>query len=137
LFENFESSVRRAIRRAEKVGLTIDASAELSAVREYYDLHCRTRREHGLPPQPFRFFAQIQFHILRKGLGTVITARHSGQPVASAIFFLFNGEAIYKFGASDPNTLSLRANNLVMWKAIKWCRNKGARVLNFGRTSLS
>jgi hypothetical protein len=137
LFGSFESSVRRAIRRAEKAGLEIEVSTDASAMENYYVLHCKTRREHGLPPQPFRFFQNIQTRILARSMGIIISAKHGSRTVASAIFLMFGREAIYKFGASDPAFQHLRANNLVMWKAIQWCVGKGAKVLNFGRTSLS
>jgi lipid II:glycine glycyltransferase (peptidoglycan interpeptide bridge formation enzyme) len=137
LFGRLEGSVRRAIRKAEKSGLTLEVSSTLAAVRDYYSLHCQTRRRHGLPPQPFRFFRNIHDRILARDLGAVILARHQGRAAAAAIFFQRGTEAIYKFGASDAAFQDVRANNLVMWEAIKWCAQKGAMGLDFGRTSLS
>jgi len=136
LFTRLHSSVRRAIRKAQNSGLVIDIAQDLDAVRTYYSLHCRTRREHGLPPQPFRFFRNIYEHVLAHNLGIVITARHRGRPAASAIFFRRGTEAIYKIGASDRRCQELRANNLVMWEAIKWHACRGIKTLHFGRTSL-
>jgi lipid II:glycine glycyltransferase (peptidoglycan interpeptide bridge formation enzyme) len=57
-------------------------------------------------------------------------------PVAGAVFFHFGKTAIYKFGASNEAFQHLRANNLVMWEAIKWHAMRGFAVLDFGRTSL-
>jgi hypothetical protein len=44
-------------------------------------------------------------------------------------------EAVYKFGASNKSEQQLRANNLVMWEAIKWFAANGVKMLRFGRTS--
>jgi hypothetical protein len=137
LVEGFDTSVRRAIRKAESAGLTVEISTSPKAIREFYSLHCQTRREHGVPPQPFRFFRNIQKEVLAKNLGAVISAKEKDRPVASAVFFRFGDEAIYKFGASDRTCLHLRGNNLVMSEAIKWCASQGSKVLNFGRTSLN
>jgi len=137
LFSRFESSVRRAIRKAERAGLKVEFARDLPAVQTYYALHCQTRREHGLPPQPFRFFREIQRHILEAGLGCVVSARQRSRALASAIFFFQGDEAIYKFGASDPGQRELRANNLVMWEAIRWLAGRGVKNLDFGRTSLA
>ena len=57
-------------------------------------------------------------------------------PVAGAVFFHFGKTAIYKFGASHKAFQHLRANNLVMWEAIKWHARRGLGMLDFGRTSL-
>ncbi len=66
--------------------------------------------------------------------GFVALASHSSQVVAGAVFFLFGSRAIFKYGASDRNYQHLRANNLVMWEAIKWCTANGFKSLSFGRT---
>ena len=137
LFDRLESSVRRALRKAEKSGLRVEFSHTLQAASEYYALHCQTRREHGLPPQPFNFFRRIHEQILAQNLGVVVTARQAGRPVASAIFFHHGAGAVYKFGASLKAALDTRANNWVMWEAIKWLAAKGVKELQFGRTSMS
>jgi hypothetical protein len=135
LFNQFGSAVRRAIRKAEKAGLTVEFSQTLDATRDYYSLHCKTRQEHGLPPQSFQFFRHIHAYILARNMGVVVSAKLRGRTVASALFFHNDSEAIYKFGASDDAGLELRANNLVMWEAIKWLGRKGTRLLRLGRTS--
>jgi len=47
-------------------------------------------------------------------------ASHKGKNIASAVYFHFGDKAIYKYGASDRKYQHLRANNLVMWEAIRW-----------------
>jgi len=134
LFDSFDSSVRRAIRKAERVGVTTEISTELQEVREFYRLHCLTRRRHGLPPQPFRFFECLHEHLLKPGHGFVVMARSGGLRIAAAIFGHSQGRAVYKFGASDPKFQELRANSLVMNHAIHWCADNGMASLDFGRT---
>jgi len=136
LFARLDGSVRRAIRKAEKSGLTIEFSTSLSAVHNYYQLHCITRRHHGLPPQPFRFFEAIHRRLVDRGLGAVVSARLGDQVVAAAVFLKAGARATYKFGASDRRFQETRANNLVMWEAIRRFASEGAAVLDFGRTSL-
>lgn len=136
LFNRFDGAVKRAIRKSEKAGLNVEFSDELQAVREFYALHCSTRRRHGLPPQPFRFFQQIHRHIIAQKRGVVVTAKLKGHAVASAMFFFTQREAVYKFGASDRFMQTMRANNLVMWQAIQWLVAKGVKTLRLGRTSM-
>jgi hypothetical protein len=137
LFGGCESSTRRAIRKAEQSGLTFELSRDLEAVRAFYGLFCKTRRRHGAPPQPYEFFASIQRNVLARKQGWVALARDGQVPVAGAVYLNFGKTAIYKFGASDDRFNKLRANNLVMWEAIKHLAREGFEFLEFGRTSLT
>jgi hypothetical protein len=134
LFARFQSRSRGAIRKAEKSGLTVETSKTRQATLEFYRLHVRTRRRHGLPPQPISFFMNIYEHIIKPGFGFTVLAHRGSRPIASAIFFRFGKNALYKFGASDKKFQQLRANNLVMWQAIQFLARTGAEKLHFGRT---
>lgn len=136
LFAGLESSVRRALRKAERLGLTVEISHSLDAVRHFYRLHCQTRKKHGLPPQPFSFFEQIHHHVLAREAGMVVLVSLDRRPIAANVYFHLGGRAIYKYGASDETRQDLRGSNLVMWEAIKWYARHGFESLDFGRTSL-
>jgi hypothetical protein len=136
LSNRVDSSVRRAIKKAEKAGVTVETSVSLEAVRIFYSLLCRTRKKHGMPPQPFNFFRNIHEHIISRNLGIVVLARHEERPIAAAVYFGLGTRAIYKYGASDETFQQLRGNNLVMWEAIKWHAQRGFKTLSLGRTSL-
>jgi len=120
LFAGFSSPVRRAIRKAEKSTLSVQVAQSLKSVQEFYDLHVQTRRRHGLPPQPFSFFRNLFEEAIRTGLGFVVQATIEKRTIAAAIFFRFGRTALYKYGASDSVARDLRANNLVMWEAIRF-----------------
>jgi len=137
LFETFDSSVRRAIRKAERSGVTVECRTDLDAVRAYYRLHCRTRTKHGAPPQPFGFFRSLWESALQKGHGFIALAMHRQRAVAGAVFLQLGRKAIYKFSASDERCQELRGPNLVIWQAVKKLVDEGAIELNFGKTSLS
>ena len=134
LSAHFSSSARRALRKAERSDLTARTRTDAEAMAQFYRLHVRTRRKHGVPPQPRRFFANIQEHIIGRGLGCIVTAENARRPVAAAVFFRLNQHAIYKFGASDERWQELRPNNLVMAEAINFLADSSVRTLNFGRT---
>jgi len=137
MFATLAPAVRRAIRKAEKQGVTVEVVQDAEGIREFYALQCRTRRKHGLPPQPFRFFQNVQRCILAEGSGIVVLARQGERAVAGSVFFHTGRQAIYKFGASDETMLDLRGNDLVMWEGIKYYASKGLRKLHLGRTSLA
>lgn len=134
VFEGFDSSARRAVRKAEKSGVTARVVTTLDAMRTYYQLHCQTRRRHGVPPQSERFFVNLHEHVIRAGLGFLVEAAHGGRTVASSVFLHFAGCGLYKFGASDEARLPLRANDLVMWEGMRHCAALGCRKFSMGRT---
>jgi lipid II:glycine glycyltransferase (peptidoglycan interpeptide bridge formation enzyme) len=70
-------------------------------------------------------------------MGMIVSAKFNNRTVASSVFFHFGGNAVYKFGASDPAYQFLRPSNLVMWAGIQEYARKGIATLNLGRTSLA
>jgi len=134
LATRFASPVRRAIRKAERSGVSALIVRNRQAIGDFYQLHVQTRRRHGLPPQPASFFLSIYEHIIKPGLGFIVLAQQGPRPIAAAIFFCFGKNALYKYGASDKRFQALRANNLVMWQGIQFLARNGAEKLHFGRT---
>jgi Acetyltransferase (GNAT) domain len=137
LFSGLVPSVRRAIHRAEKSGLDVEASRTWQAVLDFYRLHVRTRRRHGIPPQSLSFFHNIHREIIGPGYGFVVVAKAGVRPVAAAVFFHSAREALYKYSASDVLAHTYRPNNLVLWKAIEHLAAAGFRRLRLGRTELT
>lgn len=136
LFSRYRSNVQRNIRKAEREGISVTPDPTPEGMREFHRLNCLTRREHGLPPQPFRFFRNLRSLVLEKGFGTLLLARHKGRVIAGAVFLQFAGKAVYKYGASDRRHQELRPNNLVFREGIRDLCAKGVRTLSFGRTDL-
>ncbi|MFN0127094.1 MAG: lipid II:glycine glycyltransferase FemX [Verrucomicrobiales bacterium] len=136
LWDGFEPAVQRAVRKAERDGVTVELRDDRTAMEAFIRLHARTRRRHGLPPQPDRFFHAILEEIIEPGAGTIALAHQSGSPVAAAVFFASGARALYKFGASDERAQSCRANNLAMWHGMRWAIRHGATSLSFGRTAI-
>jgi hypothetical protein len=134
LLSGFKSSTRRNIKKAVKKGVEVGLHYSLESMRTFYRLNCITRKMHGLPPQPFYFFQDIHKHIVSLKKGFVVLATFNERPVAGAVYFHIGEKAFYKYGASDRSYQHLRANNLVMWEAIKWYARNGFKHFSFGRT---
>ena len=137
LFEKMDGAGRRAVRKAEKDGVTVEISQSLEAMKIFYGLQCLTRQRHGLPPQPWGFFLNIHRHVLSQNVGLIAVASHSGKKIAASVCFYLGGRAIYKYGASDFAQQHLRGSNLVMWAAMKWLAANGAKTLDLGKTALA
>ena len=134
MMAGFRDSTRRNIKKALAEGVTAKILDTMEGVRQFARLNLLTRKEHGLPPQPGRFFRAMYRHIIAEGHGFVALAYFREKPVAGNVFFCAGDRAIYKYGASDKRFQNLRASNLAMWEGIRWlCRN-GGRELHLGKT---
>lgn len=133
-FSRLRDSTRRNIQKARREGVEIHHLRNREAIDVFYSLHCGTRRSHGLPPQPVKFFHSIHKLLIEAGFGFVSLARFQGQWIAGAVYFRFGLRSVYKFGASDRKFQHLRSNNLLMWEAICELRKDGATTLSLGRS---
>jgi lipid II:glycine glycyltransferase (peptidoglycan interpeptide bridge formation enzyme) len=136
LFKSFHSTTGRNIHHAQKEGITVTHSTSYEALQHFYRLNSLTRREHGLPPQPWRFFLNLWETALKLDLGFISLATYHNTAIAANLYLIHNEKAIYKFGASDRAYQRQRASSLVMWEGIKKCKEMGCRYLNFGRTEM-
>ncbi len=129
-----DKSTIRCIRKSGDSGVTVDFGNSCGRLDIFYRLYCLTRRRHGLPPQPLRWFRNIKRHIIDRELGTIGLARYRGLPVAGAVYFYSREQAIYKYGASDMDYQHVRPNNLLMWEAMRYFAGRGFSMLNLGKT---
>jgi hypothetical protein len=135
-FSNLRDSTKRNIKKAVKEGVKVEISQSLDSVKEFYRLNCLTRRDHGLPPQPYYFFRKLFEHVLANNYGFIVLASFENRVVAGEVYFHLKEGAVYKYGASAKTFLHLRANNLVMWEGIRECTRRGCAILSLGRTDL-
>ena len=136
LFSSLRSSTQRNIRKAERAKLEYSFESSYSAVLQFYHLNCMTRREHGVPPQPLTFFKNLYKIVIEKKMGGIALISFNKNIIAAGVYLFFNGYAFYKYGASDKQFQHLRPNDALMWNSIKYCRNRGVKSLNLGRTEL-
>ncbi len=138
-FSQFHRMTRRNVRQAERNGVVrVEVGDDRSALTDvFFNLHLRTRRRQGTPVQPRRFFRLLWDELFTRGLGDVFVASVDRVPIAAAVFLRWNGNVIYKFGASDPAAWSHRPNNLIFWHAIRRSIELGDRTLDFGRSEVS
>jgi CelD/BcsL family acetyltransferase involved in cellulose biosynthesis len=132
-----KSRVRGSIRRAGREGVTVrPADREDDVTGTYYNLHVRTRRRLGVPVQPRRLFQLLWERIVGAGLGFVLLAEAGGSAIAGGVFLHWNGNLVYKFGASDENHRLLQPNHAILWEAIRWGCERGYESMDFGRSGL-
>ena len=143
IFAGFHaSSTQRAIRRAEREGLSYEAGTSGPLLSAFYRLLRLTRRRHGLPPQPMAWFRNLiacltSTRVARPGQGaTIHLASKDGMPVAGILTLTFNRSMVYKYGGSDAAHHSLGGMPFLFWRAIQAAKALGVEELDLGRSDL-
>ncbi len=126
--------IQRKVRRAEREELDYEAGRSESLLGKFYKLLLRTRRRHGLPPQPFQWFQ----HLIAC-MGDQVTIRIASKddhPVAALLTLSFKNTVTYKYGCSDERFHHLGGTPFLFWNTIREAKNQGMRQLDLGRSEL-
>lgn len=133
VWNSLDGSARRAIRKARQQGVQIHIADKKDDLRAFFLLHLGVRKyKYNLLAQPYPFFEAIWEHFLIKGDGALMLATHQGRPVAGILFLVWQNKLYYKFNASDPDSISLRPNDLTLWHGIEYGIQQGYDHLDFG-----
>lgn len=136
LFNSLTKMTQRNIIKSQKCNLRYEISTTFDSVKKYYQIHCITRKNLGVPPQPFSFFVNIFEHILKEKKGFIIFAYHKDIVIAGQIYFVYCKKALFKFGASIKKYQNTKPNNFLIWETIKWLKRNKIEYLSLGRTDL-
>jgi CelD/BcsL family acetyltransferase involved in cellulose biosynthesis len=133
LWQQLTPECRRAIQKAERIGLTVRQAQDPAMMRTFFDMHLKVRKyKYQLLAQPYRFFENIWHHLVAPGHGTLITVHYDDQVVSAALFLRWQGKCYYKFGASRREYLELRPNDLLIWAGIQYAKTQGDRYFDLG-----
>jgi hypothetical protein len=149
VWKGFADSRRRAIRKAERSGVEVEEDATGRLLPEFFALleHSEQRwaQQQHEPAWLARWRARLRDTLPKwqaiarhlDGGCRVWLARHDGVPVA-AIIVLFGANAHYTRGAMDKDRAGpLRANDLLMWRAIQAACAEGAGTFHLGESGES
>lgn len=133
LFKNLhKDSIQRKIRRAEREGLRYEKGSSEELLDHFYKLLIMTRRKHGLPPQPLKWFRSLA-RCFENDL-EIRVALKDQTPVASILTISNKKTLVYKYGCSDSQFTNLGGTALLFWKAIQEAKAQGIEELDFGRS---
>ena len=127
LLAAMRKTTRYEIRRALKVGVSIEKTTDPASLSIFFDLYNTTAKRHGFVEhqnikEEFSVFAAA-------GHALHMIGRMNGKPIACAIILFVGSEAIYHHGASVAS--SVPASYLVQWEAIREAKKRGMVQYNF------
>ncbi len=127
ILANMRKTTRYEIRKAPKLGVSIEKTTNPKSLSVFFDLYDKTAKRHGFVEhtsikEEFSVFAA-------NGNALHIIGRVKGKVIASAIILFIGNEAIYHHGASEQS--SIPASYLVQWEAILEAKKRGIKIYNF------
>jgi hypothetical protein len=134
--QDLSKRYRQRYRSAESKGVHVEFGKELHHVRQFYELQAITRKRHGLPVQPWRFFEMLWQQIIAKGLGFTLLANYEDECIGGLIVIHWNDTVTFKYSASIPCTPNLYQNYRLFWEGICWALENGYTVGDLGRCQL-
>jgi len=132
---SLRKSTRRGIRIAERKGINIKEAKTDGDLKNFYNLYLTTMKKHGSPPHSFSFFKELWDHFYPSYL-RIFFANYQDRNISAMLFYVFNKEIHYGYGASlrDEKYLRLCPNDLLVWYAIGFGKERDLTFLNLGRT---
>jgi len=133
LWAQLHNSARRAIRKAQNSEIIVKPARNRDDLRAFYELHLRIRKQkYRLLAQPYQFFESIWEQFIVPGFGELLLAYDQNEIVAGVLLLVWKDKLYYKFNASTTQRLSCRPNDLLLWEAIKYAKNRKLNYFDFG-----
>lgn len=119
---------RNTIRKCEKNGLYVEVSNEYETFVEIYK---QTMQK--VNADDFYFFDKDYFQQLQNNKHMVLLCvKKENEIIAGAIFMFYGNFCHYHLAGSRREYLKYAPNNLLIWEAIKYAKEKGYKKFHFG-----
>jgi CelD/BcsL family acetyltransferase involved in cellulose biosynthesis len=132
LWSGLKSTCRTRIRKGEKNGLEIREETDGSYLDEFYrmaeDVFAKSNQR---PPYSRRFLEQIEQRLRPAGELLVTSAFLGDARVATLIIPHDRKTAMYFAGGTHADHLSLAPNNLLHWRTMMTCMERGLHTYDF------
>ena len=128
VWEKFHGSVRRAIRKSLKNGVSVRISESEKDMRSFYSIYLSLMQRFKNPPKPYSLLAALQ----KSRIGRLVIAEHENRVIGGMLLLHFNKVATVWMVASMTQFLNLRPNNAIYNFTIRWACENGFYWLDFG-----
>lgn len=136
VFNKIHKRMRKHIRQVEKNNLRVEVGVKPQDVHKFYQLQLETRRRHGVPVQPRKFFDLLGTQVLEKGLGFILTAYHDDQLLSGLVLLHYQNTVTLKYSADTRDYDKFKPNYLMDISALRWAHENGYQIVDYGRSAL-
>ena len=134
LLTAMSSACRRCIRKAEKLGVTIEEASDESFADDYWVQLKDVFAKQGLtPPYGVDRVRALIAHLRPTGRLLTLRARDAqGRPIATGIFPASEEMMYFWGGASHREFQANRPNEALQWHAMRYWRDRGVTLYDMG-----
>jgi len=137
LFGSFRPNTRNLVRKSQKLGVTVTVEDDSAGQAVLADLQRELASRTPVHSVEESTLAALSRYWLRGGDGgTILVARHEGEPVAAALVIAHAGVAYLDSMPSSERHRTLPATYLLLWEAMRWAQGRGLRTFDLGGYSL-
>ena len=133
IWQGFSPSCRNKIRKAQKLGVSIQVDETLEHLDDFHRLYTGTMDR--VQARDYYYFSRPWLESLKgslAGRAVLFHAFREGRIIASSLFLHGGDFAHYFLSGSAPEAYKTGANNLLLQEAAFWFNNQGGQYLNLG-----
>lgn len=110
---------------AQRHGVTVTRSRNLSDLPRFYPLFEETGRRQSFFAEPFGFFLNLGAALFPTGQAELFFAEWKGETLAAVLVILFGRRATYLYGGSSPQHRNVMPTYALHWEVMQAARAHG------------
>lgn len=131
LWNSLRNKTRNMIRKAQHAGIHIKRGFE--NLEEFYRVYVQRMLEKGVPIHRLDFFTNIVKALPDNA--ELLCAMHERRLVGGLLLLIGKKTSIYPYQASLREGEQLASNQLLIWEAMRYCRERGIAALDMGEST--
>lgn len=132
LLAGLRKSTRYEVRRAERVGVSVEPAKKADEAEEFLRLYSRLGGRKGfVTDSPGHVRCVIQWLMSEPSRGVLMLARDRGSIAGGAVIVRSGKRCWYVWGANDEHD-RFSTGQLLQWQAMLWAKSQGCAEYDFG-----
>ena len=135
LTKRMRRGTSRYLERAIQKGADVRIDASADSLRGFYKLFRDSATRKGYPARSFQYIQSLSRHYLSKGDGCLAMVSYGGVNLSGVLFLQYGRKAYaMHLGNDDVSPLGrdLRGGYAAYWWALRWCRDNGCELSDWG-----
>ena len=128
IWQAFRGTVRTAVRKAAKTGVTLYDTNSVSDLEAFYEIYLATQKRLGGTPKPLPVLKSL----FQNNIAKLVIARYDGLIIAGIFWLYFNRTVTVWLNASVPDFWEYCPNDALYHHTIKWACETGYEWIDFG-----
>lgn len=123
--------LRRALRKAEKAGITVEKSQNPEDIKEFYAIQLQTAGRHDFVAFSEDFLTKQFAAFAPNNEAVLYTAKLDGETLAQNFMIFYGNEASYHYGVSSELGTKYSSAPLLHMEAMRDARKRGVKRYSF------